>query len=114
MSWAPALTNGVGIGEVSPPAIETCTIRNGSPRSFTYNREPSVAATLLETPSRVSCAVASTLGGGGEELSQANVAAPIRTISTIATGHCQLSLRAGAGPATASTFPEVVSRFSRF
>src|SRR5580698_4670420 len=102
MSWAPALTNGVGIGEVSPPAIETCTIRNGSPRSFTYNREPSVAATLLETPSRVAC----TLGGSGEELSQPNVAAPIRIISTIATGHCQLSLRAGAGPATASTFPE--------
>src|SRR5450759_4799517 len=79
-----------------------------------YNREPSVAATLLEMPSRVSCAVAKTLGGGGEELSQANVAAPIRITTKIATAHCQLDLRARAGPATASIFPEVVSRFSRF
>ena len=94
--------------------METCTIRYGSPRSFMYNREPSVAATLLETPSRVSCAVANTLGGGGEELSHANVAARTTITSTIATDHCQLNLRAGATPATASTFPDVVSRFSRF
>jgi len=114
MPSAHALTNGVGIGEVSPPPVETCTIRYVSPSSSMYSREPSVATTPLPIPSRVSCVVANTLGGGGEELSQANVAAPIRITSKIAIAHCQLRLRARAGPATASTFPEVVSRFSRF
>src|ERR1019366_8693323 len=105
MPSAYALTKGGGIGEVSPPAMETCTIRTGFPCSLMYTREPSVAATTLGMPSRVSWVVASTLGGGGEEVSQANVPAPIRIARKIATAHCQVDLRVRTGPATASIFP---------
>jgi len=52
-----------------------------------------------------------SLGGGGE-LSQANATAPTKITSMIAAAHCQVNLR--AGPVTATTFPEIVSRLIRF
>src|SRR5208282_5597263 len=113
MSWATTLPNGVGIGEISPPLVETCTIRSESPRSSIYNREPSVATTNLDTPSRVSCVVFSTLGGGGDELSQTNAARTTITVK-IAAAQSQLNLRAATGGVAASTFPEEVSRRRRF
>ena len=69
---------------------------------------------FFEIPSRVSWVVFKTLGGGGGELSQAKRPATATTTDTITAGQSQRGLRAGAGAATASIFPEVVSRLRRF
>src|SRR5277367_3858762 len=103
----PTFFRGVGICEISPPPVDTCAMRNGLPRTFKYRREPSVAATFLARPSWVSCVVASTLGGGVEELNQMAAPATARTTAAITTSQTQRDLSARAGAGSASVFPDV-------
>src|SRR6185369_6720252 len=116
MSDNTMFVNGVGICDVSPPVLDTCTKTCFAlVTSVIYTLGPSVRTRDFGKPSCVIWMVLTILGEGIGQFSHVSVTPTATTLIAAATHHFRRNLLAAGGVrSVAATFPEVESLFKRF